>query len=247
MAKPTRLSQVLAIEKGVKSRSTAKRTNLYHMAQKPVLFSGFYRSYAPKNEGGEVFPSEGKRVEAQTQEAIQEFCEATRELLDVTATKDWSNCAARGNVTVEGKTLIPDAPVTFLLSVEKELIHLRTYLEALPILDAAHNWRKDEGTGLYKADPERTHRTRKVQRALVLYPATEKHPAQTQLVTEDEVDGFWTREEHSGAIPEPEKKAMLERVENLLKAVRFAREEANTTEAQSREVGKALLDYVMKG
>jgi hypothetical protein len=37
----------------------------------------------------------------------------------------------------------------------------------------------------------------------VLYDATEHHPAQTQLISEDVIVGWWETVKHSGAIPRP--------------------------------------------
>ncbi|MFT5681167.1 MAG: hypothetical protein ACI8RZ_002073 [Myxococcota bacterium] len=90
-----------------------------------------------------------------------------------------------------------------------------------------------------------THKTRKVQRPIVLYDATEHHPAQTQLITEDIIVGWWETVRHSGAIPSPRKQLLIERADRVLKAVRFAREEANDAEAAEKKVGEALFDYLL--
>lgn len=91
-----------------------------------------------------------------------------------------------------------------------------------------------------------TTKTKKEQRPIVLYDATDKHPAQTQLITEDVSIGTWKTVKQSGAIPVPRKKVLLERVDKLLKAVLVAREQANSVEATDECVGAAIMGYLTR-
>jgi hypothetical protein len=51
--KVARLNQIIAVEKGVKSRSFAELTETHHALQKSVLLAGIARNYQPKDEDGE--------------------------------------------------------------------------------------------------------------------------------------------------------------------------------------------------
>ena len=114
------------------------------------------------------------------------------------------------------------------------------------MLDEAESWTKDENSGLFKTEATQTHRTKKTVKPIVLYPATEQHPAQTQLLTEDVIAGFWSQIKQSGAMPKPDKQALLERVESLLKALKEAREEANGyDEVETPNVGEAIFAYLL--
>ncbi len=168
------------------------------------------------------------------------------ELMDVTASKDYANCHARADVVVEGQTLVKDAPVPFLLFLEKHLTDLHTFVDKLPNLDSADDWVSDPNSGLYKTAPIATHRTKKVQKPIVLYDATDKHPAQTQLITEDVLVGYWDTVKQSGALPLPRKRELLERLESLSQAVKFAREQANDAEATEQKIGGAIFAYLLK-
>ena len=92
-----------------------------------------------------------------------------------------------------------------------------------------------------------TQKTKKEQRPIVLYHATEHHPAQTQLITEDVVIGHWTTTKWSGAIPRPRKRALLERIVKLEEAVKFARERANSIDATEAHAGRRILDFIFEG
>jgi len=241
-----KLNQIIAIEKGIKSRVYGELTDLNKAIQKPELFNGFQKTYLKRDDEGEDLPAEKKRVQFSAAEVLSRAERIISELMEVTARKDWTNCAANASVKIDDKVIIPNAPVSFLLFLEKQLTDLRTFVGNLPILDEGDNWSKDENSGLFKAETTKTHRTRKVQKPIVLFPATPEHPAQTQLITEDVIAGFWEQVKQSGAIPKTEKQAISERVEILLRAIKEAREEANVhEEIQTPNVGSAIFDYLL--
>lgn len=239
-----KLNQVLAIEKGVKSKAHSVLTQIHHRLQKPGLLMGQARTYAPLDEEGMTFPPESQRVQLRVSDAFQDARSALRELFDVTAQKDFANCSARADVVVDGKTVVAQAPVTFLLFLEKQLTDVRTLITKTPTLDSDVEWSYDDNKGLYRSEATETTKTKKVQKPVVLYPATPEHPAQTQLVTEDVVIGKWTTVRHSGALPMDQKAQMLLRVNKLLDAVKFARESANSAEAPRQSVGDSVLGFV---
>lgn len=241
-----KLNQILAIEKGVKTRVYAEFTDLHNATQKPALMNGFTKTYQPRDEDGETYPPESQKVQYEHQAVFDRVAAGLTELFDITATKDWANCTARADVVVDGRTLIKDVPATYLLFLEKQLSDLTAFVQKMAELDPASDWNVDPGTGLFKTEPTATQRTKKVQRAIVLYDATEHHPAQTQLITEDVVVGQWVTTKLSGALPAPRKKALLARIEKLNQAVKFAREQANGGDVVEQKCGAAVFDYLFK-
>lgn len=243
----TKLNQIIAVEKGVKSRAQKTVTDVYHVCQKPALFNGFEKTYQPKDEEGEVFPAEKTRVQQNTNDLIRQVTRSWAELFDVTATKDFGNTEAKADVVVNGTTLVAGAPATFLLFLEKQLTDIRSFIAKLPTLDPAKDWRKDENVALFKTDVRQSIKTKKVPRAMVLHEGNEHHPPQTQVVTEDIIVGHWNQVDFSGAFPETRQQEMAERVETLLKAVKMAREKANDQKIEKKEVGNAVLEWLFTG
>ncbi len=239
-----KLNQILAIEKGIKTRVYAEFTELHQATQKPALTNGFHKSYQPRDEDGETYPSESQKVQHQAADVLDRVGKSLTELFDITATKDWANCTVRADVVIEGRTLLEAVPATYLLFLEKQLTDLATFVAKMAELDPGSDWSIDPGTGLFKTEPTATQRTKKVQRPIVLYDATEHHPAQTQLITEDVVAGQWTTIKYSGAIPAPRKKQILTRIERLSNAVKFAREQANAAEAAEKKLAREVFDYL---
>ena len=70
---------------------------------------------------------------------------------------------------------------------------VKAFITKLPVPDPAEKWHYDSGQDCLATDPTQTARIKKVQKPIVLYDATEHHPAQTQLITEDVLVGDWTQ------------------------------------------------------
>jgi hypothetical protein len=243
-----KLNQIIAVEKGVKSSVYAAISEIHKLNQKPELFNGMRRVYQPIADDGEHLPEEGKRVQFSVSGLLQQVEQRASELMNITARKDWTNCHARADLTINGKTIIKGAPVTYLLFLEKQVTDMQTFVANLPVLDEAEEWSFDPNSGQYRSADIKTHRTKKVPKPIVLYPATEQHPAQTQMVAEDELAGHWHQTKFSGAIPKPQKEAMLVRISKLLQAVKMAREAANgIDEDDAPDVGTEVFDYILRG
>lgn len=240
-----KLNQILAVEKGIKNEVETDFTKLYHLIQKPDPFAGLSRTYRPLDDvNGVQLPNEYKRVQVNVPDVLGTVATVLTRLFDVTASKDWSNTFASASVEVDGKVLLTEVPVTYLLFLEKKLTDLHTFISRLPTLDPNETWRLDENTGLYASEPVQTIRNSRIKEPLVLFPATDKHPAQVQVVDRDVPEGTWTITKLSGAISEPQKTKLLERVRKLHEAVKKAREAANSIDAVDSKVGERLFEYL---
>jgi hypothetical protein len=241
----TKLNQIIAVEKGIKGPAQRVLTDSHHLVLKLPLLSGIARTYQPKEEDGEPLPPESTLVQVKAEDILRTVAGVLAKLFDVTATKDWANCEAKADVEVDGRILLPDVPVTFLLFLEKQLVDLHTFVRKLPVLDAAETWTFDETAGQWRTDSVQTVRTKKVPRNHVKAEATERHPAQVEMYYEDVPAGHWTTVRFSGALPATRVRELTERVEKLLQAVKFAREEANSREIADRAgVGTTVFGYL---
>lgn len=244
--KTAKLNQIIAVEKGIKSQVMSDLSQMHKVNQKAELFNGFDKQYKPKDEEGEKMPAEAKRVQYLAKEVLRGVERSLSSLMQVTARKDWTNCTAKADVVVDKKVLLAGVPITYLLFLEKNVTDIRTFVANLPVLDPSEDWNYDSKSELFKTDPVQTQKTSKQETPVVLYDATEHHPAQTAMVTKDIVIGYWNTVKHSGAFPMSQKKELLERVEKLLVAIKEAREEANTIEeVQAPNVGEAIFGYLL--
>lgn len=239
-----KLNQIIAIEKGTKSRSHSELTEAHHALQKPALLQGIARKYSPKDEEGDKLPSEETRVQVTVEEMLDKTTEILSKKFDVTATKDWGNTKAVGDVVVDGVTLLAQVPVTYLLFLEKELVDIHTFVKKLPVLDPSEHWEFSNATNNFVTPASETVKTKKVMRNHVKAPATDKHPAQVDVFSEDVLVGTWSTVKASGALPQARATELLRRVEKLQNAVKFAREAANNTDVSQQHVGNKVFGFL---
>lgn len=240
----TKLNQIIAVVNGKKTQSQKRLGDMYHKLQKIDLFNGISRSYEPLDEEGEKQPSEQKFVQYKAEDAFEEARVALTDLLDAVATQDWANTKARANVVVDGTILLEDVPVTFLLLLEKTLTDIHTFVSKLPTLDPAEKWTFNEDVDCFTSEKHSTNKTKKVPRSHIKYEATKEHPAQVEIFTEDVKVGEWHTIKFSGAVSAQRKNELLQRVILVQEAVKFAREEANSTEVEPVKVGRKLFDFL---
>jgi hypothetical protein len=239
-----KLNQILAVEKGVKVRTYSALTEMHKAAQVAALFNGHSKTYEPVDDNGPKQAPQSQKVQKSAEEMFAEAQRSLVDLFDITATKDWGNQTAKADLVVDGKVLLAGVPAPYLLFLDKQLSDLRTLIGSTVELDGAVDWAKDPSTGLFRSPQVQTQTTAKVQKALVLHPPTDKHPAQTQLITEDQVIGHWFTVKQSGALPTPRKKELLGRVQKLLDAVKVSLEDANMTRVDDQKTGDAVLGYI---
>jgi hypothetical protein len=238
------LNQVLGVRKGVNSTVGKRFTEIHRDSMKVQLVNGLSRVYEPKDDEGEALPSEFQKVQIKVDDLNEELAKILARQWDVNATVDMANTFARGDIVIPNGPTIADVPVTTLMYLEKQLTELAAYITKLPALDPSVDWETDENTGLFRSETVKTHRTIKVTKPIVLYQATDKHAAQTQLISEDQIAGYWNTTRLSGALPAEYIKSALERVNTVKEAVVKAREKANTTPVEDISIGQKILEFI---
>ena len=172
--------------------------------------------------------------------------------LDAYLQKEATNQRAAASIVVGDKTLAEDVPATVLLGLETKLTELRLVYEAIPTLAPGPTWNIDLASraagGVYvSANADVTFRTKKTIKPIIMSPATDHHPAQVQAVSEDVPVAKITTTHKSGMMTSAQKSALLERVDQLLRAVKRARQRANGTEVVKSTIGATLFDFIHSG
>lgn len=242
----SQLNQIIAVEKPRKSEATRHWSDVYKLIQKPDLFNGMTRTYQPKAEDGEQLPADTTVLQVRSNDMLGKLLGSLADYFDVTAQKDWGNCDAVADVKIGETVLIESAPVTYLLFLEKQLADLHTFVGKLPVLNPAEEWSWDANANAFRSKESSQVKTKKVPRNHVKAEATQQHPAQVEVYTEDQTIGTWTITKFSGALPATVIEELRTRVQTLRDAVKFAREEANSKEVDNVQVGNVLLKYVFE-
>lgn len=250
MSKSLKLNQVISIENQVRTRTKAELTEIHKANQKPGSFNGHARKFEPRDDDpnsatGERLPDENQNIQAYVQDILNKSAEKWARAFDIVAMRDWGNQKARCSVEVDGKVLIEDAPVTYLLYLEKQLQDVHTFAMSLPVLDQSEKWAEhDNQQKVFVTDRSGQARNKPITRAMVLYPHSEQHPAQVKEVQENVFAGTWWTTKYSAAIPAQRKAEILARVVKLQEAVKFARERANEVDVEDKRIGHAVFSHL---
>lgn len=242
----TKLNQIIAIEKGAKSNLESEITRIYHLVQKTALWNGFAKTYQPFTEDeAQQRPAESNIVQVSGEDVLRQLSQTMGRLMDLTATKATANTLAKADVKVDGQTILEAVPVSQLLDMEKMLTSVATILGKLPTLDPTQDFHFDTNRMLQVTEPTWTVATKKIYRNHVKADATDKHPAQVEVYTEESPVGRWYLQKFSGALPVSRVNQLKERVAKLKTAVTFAREEANSADIVDVKYGDKVFGYLL--
>jgi hypothetical protein len=248
----SKLHELLAVEGNLAGQAQKMRTELitttfdkkrHHFGAKRITFK-------PLAEGAADVTEEQSDIQTSVRAELKWIGEILAKAWDASHCIDLANATAKADlVTEEGATLVKSVPATSLLALEKSIQELHALLAAVPTLDPAKGFQQDpqREPGVFKAREVSKTRTKKMNRAMVMYEATPEHPAQVQLVTEDVPTGTILEQEWSSLVTPVTKSEMLDRCDRLLRAVKRARAKANETEIdqESNKIGQTLLEYVL--
>ena len=247
----TKLHELLAVQGNLNGQATKTRTGLMETFQKKRhLFEKKLKTFTPKTEeGGAVAVEEQQDIQTTVVSEIDWLQKHLVKMLNVGYQVDMANREAKADiVTEDGETLAKDVPTTTLLWLEKRAVEIKDLIESIPTLDPAKGFQADAdaGKGIYKAREVQKMRRQKMKKVYVKYDATDKHPAQTELVDEDVPVGTISEQEWSALITPALKADLLNNAEMLFRAITKARSKANEHEIDTdgKQIGAELLDYV---
>lgn len=246
----TKLHELLAVSNNLEGQAGKCVADLKETFQKKHhLFNERTVTFQPNTEGAPAVTEEQLDLQTTVTKELTWIAGFLAKLLDVDHAINEANTQARADVMLEdGTLLLTNMPATSLLELEKRLKWLHELIGVAPTLDPAKGFQPDaaRGVGVYRAREVTRTRTAKTATPIVLYEATDKHPAQVQLINQDVPTGTIRQLEWSGMLTPAEKAAMLDRCETLTRAVKRARSRANEvplSPAQSH-IGTTLLNYV---
>lgn len=234
---------IVALERSVRLAANKTVTDLYHQVQHTPNFMGQSRRFESTVEEVENEPAETVRPRLRSDDILATLKATLHDAWNLHATRDKTNMAATGTISIDGMT-IEDVPVSTLLSLEKQLVNLRTVVEAMPPLDPAIQWDWDDAQQLWRSDEMRKARTKAIPKGAILAPATERHPAQVERYTDNMTVGHVVTTSFSGAILLRDKENLLDRINKLIRATKAARTEANMLAVEKFEPAGKLLDYL---
>ncbi len=245
----TKLHEILAIEGDLDA--TAKKVveeAIVTFTKKPDHFQEMHRALnmLDENRQGENV-EESKAMVTTVADKLDHVQHHVAKYFDIFARKEATNQVATADLVVEGIVIAERVPATLLLGLESKLKNLRNLYEAIPTLAPGIDWRHDatRGADVYKAaDADVRMKTEKVIQHKVLVEPTDKHPAQVEKWTADVPVGKIVVNQWSGMLSPAEKSEVLGRIDTLIRAVKQARQRANTVEISDIAIGEKLFEFI---
>ena len=246
-----KMHQLLAVHKSQKNQANVCRQELIGTFQsKKHHFEETKKTFKSLEEGVPEKVEDQKDIQTSVRVELKWIGEKLVKMMDVNYQVDLGNTMAKADVIVNDKVFLKDVPATHLMALETELNEIMEIIKVIPTLDPAKGFRPDPNRGkyIYVARTVEKPRTRKDKKVITLAPATEKHPAQAQVVDYDKEIGTIIEQEWSSLISPAVKADMLENVETLTRAVQKARARANDQEIDplTNKIGKTVWDYIFQ-
>jgi len=239
-----KLNQIIALMQGKKQRAK-KALETIHRGWDQTKLTGISKTYRPRDEDGVQHPPESKEVQLRVGDSIRTIENVLTDLFNGVYEQEEANTRAKADIKVGDKVIASQVPVTVLLFLEKQVVDLITMAKAFPVLSNDRKWTYSPASACFETEAEETIRTAKVSDVLVKYEATKEHPAQTEIVKRDVVEGFWSTTHYSGAIQRKTKSELIDRLVKLGEAIKIARETANLeSTVRDHKFGKSILSYI---
>lgn len=247
-SKSGQFHQLLAAMSDKVNQATKLMLEAAKTFQKGEMFEGFKRTYIPFDEKGDRQPDEIKEMTTTVKEKLDYVTPFLAEAIDIQLSREASNASG----LLKASLIVNDVDFgefssQSLLQLEKSIRDIRAHVvDHLPTLDMARPWTSNdsEHVGTYASQDEKTYRYVEETVPVVLYPHTDKHPAQVKESVRKSQVGEFSKRVVSGKITPSVKAEMMARVDALLVGIAEARSRANSNEATNVTVGKELLDYI---
>ena len=248
-----KLHELLAVESNLRGQAEACRADLKNTFEKKVNhFAERVVTYKPKKEGEPEKQETQLSLQTTIAKELAWIGEKVSKAIDMAHQVDIANTEAKADVVLEsGDVLLKDVPATSLLQLEKRIREVQELVGAIPTLDPSKGFSADpsRGEGIFRARDDERLKTQKEFSFVVMVPPTDKHPAQVKELMNDVVVGTVVMQEWSSLITVSAKGDMLDRVEELMRAIKKARARANEVEIDTRQdkIGAVLVNYVFNG
>jgi hypothetical protein len=243
-----KLYELLAVEQDRKNKANESLGEAKKIFTKnDPYFDGMIKKYVAIEEDSEQIPDETKEMVKTVKQQLEEMQENVVAALDATLSKEETNASntAKAELIV-GDTNLGVFSATSLLALESHLSKILDLYQSIPVLDSTRKWSFDNQKSVYKTDEEVKFRSIKRPQVIVKYEATDKHPAQTELLYLDFQVGKYETTYFSGKLTIAQKNEMIKRLEKLMEAVKVARAKANSIEVQNIKLGDKIFNFLHK-
>ena len=247
------LHELLAVEKDLQGQANETLAETAKVFDRKELFKGGVRSYRPFDAKDEhLAKDEYEEVGTTVEKRLDYTGKRLAKYWDAVLQKEKTNQTASADIVVNGETIAEAVPATMLLGLETKLRQFREAIKAMPTLDVKTKWEAADG----QIDVQVTShddvqfKTEKKTKPVVLYEAVVKDgvgiPANVKEAIENINIGKYTTKIFSSAVTSSRAAEVLGRTDELIRAVKKARQRANKAPIQKGNLGANIFKYILK-
>lgn len=248
-----KLHELLAVENDLRGQAETCRADLKKTFEsKGHHFTKKLTTFKPTKEGIPEKMEEQLALQTTVRKELGWIGDKIAKAMDLGHQVDMANTTAKADVVLDdGTVLLKDMPATSLLRLEHRIAEVKELAASVGTLDPSKGFALDptEGEGIYRARDIEGFRTEKQFKFVVMVPPSDRHPAQVKELMTDEPIGTLLKQEWSSLITVADKGDMLDRIEELSRAVKKARARANEIDIDVRQnkIGDAVIGYMLNG
>ena len=248
------LHEILAVESQLNTNATAVAASIRKNLGKESIYKGMVKRHEIFDEEKQhlVQPNEHMEVQSTVDMQLDYLASELGKAWDIYATKEATNQVASADIlTEDGQLLASNVPAIVLLGLETRLDKLMAIYKDIPTLDSARAWEVDPSAnmrGIFrtKYDTERFQTVTKKE-FITVVEATKEHPAQVTQQDKTENIGKYIQTDFSGAITSFDKAERIQRLASLQRAVKKARQRANSAQVVELQLAQSLFNYINNG
>lgn len=250
-----KLHELLAVEKEKNNALNKLVADTHTKFKKFEYFQGHVKTLkmiedSAQNNVIEQSAYEDRQLPTTVHETLDYVFQFWKQAEDITFQKNKTNQHAVADIVFRDEVIAKDVPVDELMGLEVRLDTVRKVFDAMPTLPAGVKWEPDNASGRpgswVAANKETTTKTEKTMVPVVLYEATDKHPAQVKESTVDKTIGSYTLLKRCGAATSAQKAECIALVDDLICCVKQARMRANSVQASTDKIGQTIVDILMR-
>ena len=247
----SQLHELLAVEGDLRNKSTLiLQETVKTFTTKQDHFDGLDKNYVPDREDGEKIPPESKKIATTVADKMHYTEDSLVEAMNAQLSKEETNASGKAIAELElDNVKFGTFSATSLLALEQFFNKVREAWRTIPTLDPTRTWNKNpqRDPNTYFSDKETKYRVVKELTRFEKAPATDKHPAQVDIVQIERQVGHYETEYSSGRLTPKQKADLLNRLDRLIDAVKKARAKANQAEVTHITSSKKFFDFLNAG
>jgi len=243
----SRLHQVLAVEADLEGKYRRICEETIKTFGKSEMFRGSHRKLVSFAENAPEWPEENSELTTTVDERLEYTAGPIVSYFDALLQKEATNQDAVADLVVNGVLIGTALPATFLLGLESRLKYVRKVYESIPTLAVGTKWElaPEKGKDIYAMTyPEEKLKSELTFKSQVLVEPTEHHPAQIEKWQEQMPVGKFVKNVWCGMITSSQKSALLQNIDDLLKGVKMARQQANSVEVKKLSIGAGIVSFI---